>query len=463
MWLKSKNKSSLLIFVLLFSLLAPQKIFPFEKKNAEDTYTRLIQIYEEWSKLEDETFEMLSFKLSPIQISLQGYNPKLILEDNLGRKWIFKPKHRKTEESGYWRNYTQAQIAVVVYKVYKIFGLQTPRIHFTTLNINGKQISGTIQRFIPNIGTLSKRPPHKLSPKALNYILKSHTIDWLLANYDSSPQNFLVLSLNKTNKPNKIMRIDNENALNMSNTDELRYDWVYSKHAKPFTKYYYRLWKDYILKNINLDTGKNFAFIKLVSELPNDFFVKVITPAKTHNFELFSHSTLERIKKNYENSLELMILRKARLIQNFEVFYKDVVKKRGESLNFHKNRDYRKIIHSNSKNLSEEIKELKKEKTELQESPSFSSGIDIIFSFEGFLILKRIYNSYWIEEERDLIPLCDNALKRFSVFLASAKNGYEKEALGIYTKEVEKIRAGASPTFHLREISKIIKFVVPKN
>ena len=101
------------------------------------------------------------FTLSEFQIK-KGETLKLILEDQLGRKWIFK-----SAES----DYLGSRIA---YLLYKLFGLNTPEVHYKIFNINGKFIRGNIQRFIPNQGTLEGVELSGLPENCLNYLLKTH-------------------------------------------------------------------------------------------------------------------------------------------------------------------------------------------------------------------------------------------------------------------------------------------------
>lgn len=103
------KKFSLPIVIILFFLLSSlQTVFSYDNGDNRISYDNLIQLYTEWLDLEGRVFKKLSFKLSPFQLIKKGYSAKLILEDNLGRKWIFKPAYRK-----------KTAPSIFVYRLYK--------------------------------------------------------------------------------------------------------------------------------------------------------------------------------------------------------------------------------------------------------------------------------------------------------------------------------------------------------
>ncbi len=459
-----KRNIFILLLATIFLLLTPPKLFSYEFKNSKNEYMRLIQTYKEWLYLEEAVFKKLSFRLSPSQAIKTGYRAKFILEDNLGRKWMFKPDYY-AEGKKISSSFIRGRVAVIVYRIYKLFGLETARINYTALNINDKKISGSIQLFISNIGTLKNYPPHRISPNALNYLLKIHVINWLLSNNDSNSNNFLALSSNNLGKLEKIMRIDNEFAFILLGKDRLKDDWPYLPITKSYNKYYPLLWKNYICKKISLDLENNLAFIKFVSEFPNEFFEDLVLSARIPDFKETTRSEFEKLKEdNPDNKyfLEYITSRKNNLIADFKEFYKDLAAERGESLTLHTNVNYQKIIASVIKELGVEIKELNQEKLRLQKAPYYPD-IDAIFSFEGFNYLTKVYDSYWKTGKKDLIPICGDALKNLSLLKANTKNKYENKALKIYMREIIKIHSGKLPSFCRDEINKVVESVIPDN
>ncbi len=441
LWLKTKLFVAIIV-ISAFSLLIAQSIFSYETETNNNAYAQLIQVYKECLKLENETFKMLTFKFSSIQLAKRGYRPNLTMEDNLGKKWIFKALE---ERNPY---YTKGVIDTVVYRVYKLFGIETPEIHPISLNINGKDIYGSIQRYISNKGIMCGHDISNLSQDCFNYSIKAHVLYWLLANYDAHLGNFLVQSIDKKGNPKKIIRVDNDNAFWFLGQDKLEYDYIIPWHTKVSDFYYYRFWKAYISKNISLDLENNYSFIKFVSCFPDRFFEYLTLPAKIYNFGELTDSEFIKLRKKYSDFLEPIILRKRNLTKDFEEFYRDLAKQRGESLNFKKNIKYN--ANSILKGLTKAIKKRKKEKLALKKAPIYPQEINAVFSFEGFLNLKKVYMLYWSKnyERKDLTSLCNEVLETLSGLMASGStNEYEKKALGIYIKETKKIRSGYAPSF----------------
>lgn len=452
MQLNLKSIFFLFVLIILFSLLIPQKIFAFKKKNIKTTYAQLIQTYKKYLKLENEVFEMLSFKYSLSQPIKDGTRLKFTLEDNLGKKWIFKPDYLKKQGP----KRSQGIAAAIVYQVYKLFGVNTPRTHFTTLNINDKKISGSMQEYVKNKGTLLNCPPSQVSPEILNYLLQSQVLDWLLANHDTNRKHFLITSLNFQNKPKKVIRIDNDAALFLLDNDELRYDWKSHHFTKISSNYYFRIWQSYLLNQIDLNISKNLIFINFITNFPNDFFISLILPIKIHNFKKIPQSELKIALKNHTLFLETLLLRKNNLTKDFENFYQNLAEKKRMPFNPHKDISTSKLISSTVKLLTKEIKNLKKTKSQLETTSKYSSHLNMLFSFEGFSEIRKVYYTYWKEEKNNLTTVCNNALEELYSLKKSSKNKYEKEALDIYIKDIINIRSGEPAIFRFDEINKII-------
>jgi hypothetical protein len=449
----------LFVFILYLNslfLLIPQKAFSQGIGDYKEEYSRLISTYKRWSRLEREIFERLTFRLSSSQLVRRGEHLKLTLEDNLGRKWIFKT-------SGY---YERIEAAIIVYHLYKLFGLESPEIHPITLNINGKKVSGSIQIFVPNRSTLNYYSPDQLSPNCLNYLIRTYVLNWLLANYDAHSSNFLVLSFEKEGRVGRIARIDNDAAFIFLGQDSLKWDYVIPWYEDHLVNYYSRLWKAYMSNHINLDLEGNYVFVKFVSNFPDSFFERLILPIRTHNFQESSDYRFRELREKHSDFLEPIILRKRNLIKDFEEFYRDLVTARNESLTFPKNIDYQEIATQINKSLIESIEDLKRKELQLRRvAASFPiSKIEAIVSFEGFEFLDEVYWKYWEGEGKDLIAACNYALEElFLLESSSATNKYEKAALKCYIEEIKKIRSGEKPSYSYDEINKVVDSILPES
>ena len=264
------NNSLIAIFCFLVNVVlflqTPQAI---AKESFQICYTDLIKTYKEFVTVENNVFEKLVFTPSDFQFK-KGTRLKLILEDQFGRKWIFKPGNVE-------------QRSMVVYRLFMLFGLESPETHIVSFIINGKQISGSMQMFITHKGTLDQVAPNSLSKEALSYLLKEHVLTWLIANYDAQPVNFLVISSAEKGKINKIVRVDYDSSFLLLGQDNLEIDYISPWQNNPYKSYYTILWKSFIAKDIFLDLKNNYRFVLFVSYFPNDFFEELISPAFVNN------------------------------------------------------------------------------------------------------------------------------------------------------------------------------------
>ncbi|MFH1191194.1 MAG: hypothetical protein V1670_03250 [Candidatus Omnitrophota bacterium] len=465
-----KENIFILIFSIFYLLLPPQKSYsqevtPVEKQNSsavpsmginkhKEEYGKLIRLYIEYSQIEKDVFKNLTFKLAHEQLLRKGGNLKLTLEDNLGEKWIFKLSGGKKSET--------------VYYLYKLFGLKTPEAHNISFILNGKKVEGSIQRYVFSQTEWEKLSFQKLSSESLNYLLKSHVIDWLIKNMDNHKLNYLALSLDETGNVKDLIRIDNDSAF--TDKCDLDYDCMLclSNQNSPYktTKnwsYFYRLCESYKSKNINLPLEENYAFIKFVAGFPEDFFIRLILPTKNSSFNELIDSNFDRKKVQFEFFLNPIISRKNNILNDFKKFYSSLASFRNENLKFSdNNHDELKIITQISQDLAKQINVQKKERSEINASPLKATEIEAVVSPEGFTILKNIYLLYWSSGGKNLTKKCQAAINKLVQLNSAAIKINEKLALGYYIREIKKIRAGQNASFKLGEINMVVNDILPQ-
>ncbi len=417
-------------------------------------YGNLIQLYTKCLQTEEDIFKKLTFKLSQQQLLKKGSNLKITLEDNLGKKWIFKPHG--------------GEKSAVVYRLYKLFGIETPEAHYINFTLNGKRIAGSIQKYIVSKGGLEHYPLQRLSIKSLNYLLKSHAIDWLIKNLDDHALNYLVLSLDKNGDVKDLIRIDNDSAFTENcNLDYTCMLCISSQQDNRYmseknSSYFYRICEAYKSKNIDLPLEDNYIFIKFVANFPEGFLEHLILPVKTSGFEEILNPNFETEKKRFADFLAPIFSRKRNLLLDFRKFYSDLVCCRNEILIFHENKhSERKIIAQISQNLVEYINELNKEKLKLKNSLHKPTEIEAIVSLEGFEVLKSIYFLYWFGKKEELALQCNEALDKLIQLDLTAINRNEKIALKYYIQEVRKIYSGKGASFAYDEINRVVDNILP--
>ena len=110
----------------LFSLMWLNLLFPPSELSAAEKspMEALRKANAETEKLRDEVFNKLVFRLVESN-PLKSKNFKLLVKDQLGRDWIFKAGESAAEDG-----------AVAVYRLFRLFGLETPEIHYKAFKIN---------------------------------------------------------------------------------------------------------------------------------------------------------------------------------------------------------------------------------------------------------------------------------------------------------------------------------------
>src|SRR5438105_874953 len=115
--------------VILISLVACTERSSSVATNS--IYEKLIQKFDENRSLEDRAFDQLVFTPSETKAN-HSLNFKFVVKDQLEREWLFKAGPAASVDG-----------AVAVYNVYRMFGLETPEIHYKTFRINGHEVRGS--------------------------------------------------------------------------------------------------------------------------------------------------------------------------------------------------------------------------------------------------------------------------------------------------------------------------------
>ena len=461
-----KSKMSMLIFIIkifFFSFLT----IPSFNGNAEilPEFKNMINSHQKYENIEEEVFKKLVFKLSSFQLEDNNYanTLRLILEDQLNRRWLFK----------FGRNASDGAIAI--YRIFSLFGLDTPEIHYKELNINGEILPGTIQRFIPNLGTLAKflkedknltlnrataNNPHanwptadidfKIFPShALDYLVKMHIMSWLTTCHHIHPSQFLVIGENK--KPEKIMKIDNAIEWFLLGQDEL--SETYQTPLLHAEIGYVKLWSPFKRKKINLQLAENYLFVNFISQFPDEYFLKFFQEGIKNEFKYFSNLSLDLstvfsrgalVKADKNNFIINLQKRKKNAPDDFMKFYSKLCKARNENCIFNSKKDYKQIFEEIISFHNNKIELHQKELEQLKVSSQEQQKIDAQISNKGFNLLAETFRYMQVNFLRmnmklkadmhaydELINQCTNehelmALKRGKLRLNEFYNDYVK-------------------------------------
>jgi hypothetical protein len=410
---------------------------------AADGYDNLIRTYEACLELEQEVFSQLTFSLSDNQ-SGQGHTLKLVLKDQLGRPWLFKflsvvekqdqdygsknvtdllsvvSRYATTEYTppeleerylawAFYQDLSQLKYAsleekeaflrwefknavdgnataVDAYRIFLLFGINSPEIHFIALRINDTWAVGTIQRFIPSKGSLEDVPPATLPESQAEFLLKAHVFHWLAANLDTSGDHFL-LTKGSGDGDQRIAVIDN------SIFPQFFGQVVFDAFGCIDNQTYYRgLFTAYVRNRMRLPLEENYEFVRFVSEFPEDYFKALLSP----------------LIQNREEILE----RKKSMTDYFSKLYAGMARARGTEIRFSDRPACDKISLILRKRLKQRIAQLQKTEKELKHAGLRTQRpLHAYLSYDAYVLvwkfnqLKRRLDQYdpGMEEYRDRI------------------------------------------------------------
>jgi hypothetical protein len=444
-----------IVFIVLFSIcffsFPLHQIFPDQKSADSSGYSELRVIFKRYFQLQEELFRRLTFTLSADQVVKEGASFKLTLEDNLGRKWIFKE----------W-----GKNRVIAQRLYTLFGLNAPEIHRVQLVLNGKSCGGTLQEFIPGVCTFSSYGPKKTSATGLEYLMKAQAVDWLIRDRDSHSLNFLVISFDKQNRADELMRIDQDCACLDRDESELDYEHMVvidkDLNGSADANLYRRIEEAYQKKQIDLDLKRAYAFVRFIADFPQPEFEEVIWDLKSRVENNLSENGPGAVKKTRGYFENYLFLNKRAMAEDFSKLYRNMAALRGAGVDLSENLGGHDLLEGAITNLRNKLKVLEKASSLIDGNPEDQPvRISAVASLEGFRVMEQLYRACWYKTG-DLKKECENALRTL-VRIRSNANPDEKKAISLYMQEVRKIKTGKGMTCQFGQINKLIDPVPQKN
>jgi hypothetical protein len=379
-----KNKASCFLLISLILLIPPCV------DNNRIITRKLICAFRENKALEDEfikknVFTLSSFEKQLVSLAKSGWGHKLILKDSLGDLWIFKQDNNAVKN-------------VSVYRFFKLFGLSSPAAFTVILPVNGRMETGSMQKLIRNVWNLKTLLPEDLPRDALQRILEFHLLDWLISDFDSNGENFLI----KKDKINpELFRVDTEAAFLTFGSDVLKPDYS-PGFINPEENYYYLVFKAYEENVIRLNFIEPYKLAVLISAFPDSEIMAILEVAIRASF----NNERKEIFKTLSAYRKAVNLRKRNLSGDFKKFYTDLAEKKrlkislpDEPDNSVLERIYRKLEKDN-KDLRQKIKLLKTMKAVRQEE------IKVVASYRAWELLRDFITdcrNQFIRENKDIL------------------------------------------------------------
>ncbi|MFH1777234.1 MAG: hypothetical protein ABH952_06740 [Candidatus Omnitrophota bacterium] len=385
-----------------------------------------ILILDEILELNNKAITNITFKLNEEQHYLGGWHQKLILKGSDGNLWLFK----FTGKEG-------ADRAGVVSSWAKLFGVNFNEVYYISLPINGEMVDGSVQRFFSSSTTLCNISPQSLSDQQIEQLQKQQVLDWLIYNFDTKCNNFIVLS-----NTGEIIGVDKESCFEYPDEkiDLSRKSTVYYRKYS----YYNKFWQAYIRGTIKVDLKKTFELIDHIQSFNDDIlteiFLSVVMKTDNSDPDVYCLKGIYRV-------MDAVLLQKKNLRHDFEEFYQMLNRERGEKFRL----PYKKINNNFSKNVLQNLK-----------SDIFvkNCGLKEVTSKENKkqLNIEAVCSAKAWRMVHSEICLPDEDPNRIIEKLEAARNGitsiHEKLAISLYIATLRRINKNARTWKNLQLITK---------
>jgi hypothetical protein len=440
-----KKSTFLVVSILVYLLFLPFKVLAADDKGVSASdYSDLAGLYKQYSHLEENLFKRLSFRLSKEQLVKDGSTFKLTLEDDQGGKWVFK-------EGGINR--------VIAHRIYALFGIASPEIHSARIILNGKPLKGTFQRYIFSSSTLSGYKAAVISAGGLDYLMKTQVLDWMMRDHDPNLLNFLVLSLDKDNRPDSLLRIDQDCACPDSEFSDLDYASMTAVRkdikGKRQGNVYCLIRQACLEKEISPNLNQAYGFAKFVQGFPDALFEEIVWNARIPGPPDPGNDEFPRLRKKYSFFWDNLYARKRVIAEDFGRFYSDIDPSPGGNIQGFVNGEVRSCLESACRRLREQIVFLLEARKKIRSD--FISGpveINATASFEGFKIMQEFYRVYW-NNGNSLGAECVKALEALKD-LRRAAQPREQKAIDIYAREIKGVQQGKTADFSQNQVNRMI-------
>lgn len=259
----------------------------------------------------DAELAELVFKRAAEQGGLSGgHLPKQIMEDQFGRRWMFK-----TVPSG---EEFRALGDKVGGDVLGAVGIRTPKVHLTEQSINGQVRFGTIQQMVEHSGEKLTADVTQLTQAQVDELTQSHVARWLISDHDGKVENFLV------HKSGAIETIDLGQMYRFFPSDSL--DRLYQPNAKK--PIFNNLWEGYVEGKVKLDFQKGLDQVAKVEALSDDTFRDMLRPYAAARYQQGQPLAGYKTADEFVNAA---VRRKQNLRTDMLGFYDSLAKERGLS------------------------------------------------------------------------------------------------------------------------------------
>lgn len=283
----------------------PQIVPESVTSAAANTFTKKVSEFEDVDSAWAEHGKPEKFKYDG-KANVGGTHVKEFWIDANGDKWLFKPVGRGSDDF----------IAYGEEAAYKIGRLIDPdAIEVRTIRLNGR--TGSIQKWRTDLSVrhdFSEIDVTELFADEVAQIQREHVLDWLIANHDGHPKQFLRA------KNTHIYGIDKGQLFKFLGSDKLSVDYHPNGVCGEQEPLYNTLFRAVKQGKVTVDPSVTLRYIREVERISDDYYLSLLRPYVEGRF-----GTDEAGKRAF---YELALARKHNLRRDFEGFYADVLGKK---------------------------------------------------------------------------------------------------------------------------------------
>jgi hypothetical protein len=228
---------------------------------------------------------------------LGGNKPKKFLKDDEGNLFLHKYGADQLRAAG---GETASNISAIL----------APGSYVPVKAVEYEGDWGTVQPVVPNLEKAGlPEDPTKLSKDEIKQLQRERLIDWAVSNHDSKLGNFIAT------KDGQVFGIDKEQAFKFIGTDKLDLDYS----PNPSQPIYNALYKAYAAKQIDLNPNDMLPYLQAAEKATDEEWTAAVKP-------YLSALSASEVKAK----LAAILARKHSLRKDFETFFTELRKKRGE-------------------------------------------------------------------------------------------------------------------------------------
>lgn len=443
---------------VLTLLLVCLNVFILQTASASPSKIDYQTKFERFERLQKDYMSRLRFRLSEKQLK-KSMAYKVVLLDQFDDSWLFKAGIASSMDG-----------AISIYRLGEYLGVPTPEMHYLTLNLNGENVTGSVQRLLKTKADYI--PLNLLGPKSHQYMAQQHALSWLTTNHHVHPGQFIYPDIPEDDIG--IQRIDNSVNWFLLGHDELNTFYTSPMVAHVADAGYFQFWNDYLsydvylqglkkglisaegtvgIKNamenrkLNVDLQSLYSWILFFQKMPDDLFLNMFKNNERNNF-MFSgnnspnaawYQTAEfMLTSEKKEFLPKLLKRKKQAHKDFKKFYQYLAKAKGEKLTLKPNAELIEI--DLTARLNKKIEILEKKLAEAPVPTAAQAPLMPDISLKSHIVITPVFTVPLIPNAEERIRILTMVMGNLEKNLKTTTNEAERKVIQNALENLERIK-----------------------